>query len=164
MGGLTPLQTMHSCTKKPLPILNTGPITTFLPTSLSIFLKWKINKKNVQRSEWNCEEKIFPTHVCLLLQSVKWRCKQINKKKTFFVTKFPLCFVGMSVCTRGVICFTFALWRLTSYFLILKEFYMLLFGRFSFWMPTHFSEVIKLIYGPVLLTVFKDKILFTHFS
>ena len=44
----------------------------------------------------------------------------------------------MSVCTTGVICFTFVLWRF-SYFLILG---MSLFGLFSFWAPTSFPEVI----------------------
>ena len=57
----------------------------------------------------------------------------------------------LSVCTKGVICFTFVLWRLTGYFLILKTFYMFLFGCFSFWAPTCFPEVICLRYGPYII-------------
>ena len=65
----------------------------------------------------------------------------------------------MSVCTTGVICFTFVLWRL-SYFLILE---MSLFGLFSFWAPTSFPEVIHPRYSPDhqcnIFAVFKTWIL-----
>ena len=86
-------------------------------------MKWKIKKRNVQRSEWNCEENFFPTNVCFPMWSIKWRGKQIN------------------------VCFTLTLWRLTSYFLILKT-SMPWFGCLSFWAPTCFPKVIRPSYGP----------------
>ena len=47
--------------------------------------------------------KLFPTNVCFLMWSVKWSCKQTNKKT--FLAKFPLW--EFSVCITEVICFTF---------------------------------------------------------
>ena len=47
--------------------------------------------------------KLFPTNVCFLMWSVKWSCKQTNKKT--LLAKFPLW--EFSVCITGVICFTF---------------------------------------------------------
>ena len=117
----------HSYALKPLSILNMGPITSFLPTSLSTFLRWKVKKKHSKN--WMKLWRKFFSLIChiffhifpyLLMRSVKWQCKQINKNKTFFCDKFF--FVGMLVCATGIICFTFILWRLTSYFLILKFF------------------------------------------
>ena len=127
-----------------LSILNTGSITT-LPTSASTCLKWKIKKKK-RRKKWMKLWRIFfPTNVCFLMWSLKWRCKQINKMTIFFWKKF---FCGNAMHTTGVICCTFVLWRLTSDFLILKTFYMSLFGHFSFWAPSCFPEVIRLRYSP----------------
>ena len=49
--------------------------------------KLKIRSK---LSEWNWRI-FFPTNVCFLMWSIKWRCKQINKKKTnIFETNFLL--------------------------------------------------------------------------
>ena len=67
------------------------------------------------------------------------------KEEKLFCDKIS--FVGMSVCTTGVIYFTFVLWRLTSYFLILKTLRSL-FGHFLFWAPIRFPEVIHVRYGP----------------
>ena len=69
----------HSCALKLLSILNMGPITTFLPTSLSTFLKWKVKKKNIRRIEWNCEEKVFPIYVKppFIYSHTSW-CDQLN--------------------------------------------------------------------------------------
>ena len=79
-----------SCALKPLSILNMGSITSFLPTSLSTCLKWKIKKKRWEK--WMKKYgNFFPTIVSFLMWSMKWRCKEINKKKTFFVKKFPFC-------------------------------------------------------------------------
>lgn len=75
--------------------------------------------------------KLFPTKVCFLMWSVKWSCKQTNKK-TFFG---KISFVGIfCVYNRGHL-FYFCLYKLTSYFLILKKF---LLGCFLFWAPTCF--------------------------
>ena len=82
----------------------------------------------------------FPSNVCFLIWSIKWRCKQINKKSDKICEKMS--FVEISVSITQVIYFTFILWTLTSYFLILKTFYMSLFGCFSFAAPTPFSEVV----------------------
>ena len=63
--------------------------------------KLKIRSK---LSEWNWRI-FFPTNVCFLMWSIKWRCKQINKKKTFFVTKISfegcLCVGNVSITHRG---------------------------------------------------------------
>ena len=77
-----------SCALKSLFILSTGSITTFLSTSLSKCLKWEFKKRNIQRSEWNCEEIFSPTNICFLMSSIKWSCKHINKKKTFLWQNF----------------------------------------------------------------------------
>ena len=82
----------------------------------------------------------FPSDVCFLIWSIKWRCKQINKKIEKIREKIS--FVEISASITQVIYFTFILWTLTSYFLILKTFYLSLFGCFSFGAPTPFSEVI----------------------
>ena len=82
----------------------------------------------------------FPSDVCFLIWSIKWRCKQINKKIEKIREKIS--FVEISASITQVIYFTFILWTLTSYFLILKTFYLSLFGYFSFGAPTPFSEVI----------------------
>ena len=75
--------------------------------------------------------KLFPTNVCFLMWSVKWSCKQTNKK-TFFG---KISFVGIfCVYNRGHL-FYFCLYKLPSYFLILKKF---LLGCFLFWAPTCF--------------------------
>ena len=60
-------------------------------------------------------------------------------------------FVGILVCTTGVICFTFVLQKFTGCFLILKNFYIPLFEHFSFWVPTHFPKV-NHRYGPAWST------------
>ena len=53
--------------------------------------------------EWSWRS-FFPSNVCFL-KSIKWRCKQINKKKTFFVTKISfegcLCVRNVSITHRG---------------------------------------------------------------
>ena len=59
----------HSFAIKPLSILNMGPITTFLLTSLSTFLKWKIIK---MFKEVNETEEIF-----FSILSASW-CDQLN--------------------------------------------------------------------------------------
>ena len=64
--------------------------------------------------------KLFPTKVCFLMWSVKWSCKQTNKK-TFFG---KISFVGiLCVCNRarGHLFYFCCLYKLTSYFLILKK-------------------------------------------
>ena len=78
----------HNCTLKSLGLLKMGSIATFLPTSLSTCLKWKIKKafKEVNETVTN----FSPTNVCFQMWSIKWRCKQIDKKKTFFVAEFSL--------------------------------------------------------------------------
>ena len=75
----------HSCALRPLSILNMGSITTFLPTSLSIYLKWKLKKtlKEVNRA---VKTIFFPRNVYFLMWSIKWRW---NKKKTFLWQNFP---------------------------------------------------------------------------
>ena len=79
-------------------------------------------KMRSKLSEWNCEEIFVPTNVCFLLWSIKWRCKQINKEKAFFVTQIS--FEGMSVCRkckhhpqRSLFCFLFmeSYWLFTSF-------------------------------------------------
>ena len=56
-------------------------------------LKKKCSKK---RMKWL--KHFFPTIVCFLMWSLKWRCKQINKEKTISViTSFAV----MSACTTG---------------------------------------------------------------
>ena len=107
----------HSCTLRPLSILNMGSITTFLPTSLSIYLKWKLKKHWKRWIElWR---QFFSPEMFTC-----W-CDQLNEGET---RRKPFCdrisYVGVSGCTIAVICFTFILCRLTSYFLILKTFYM----------------------------------------
>ena len=92
-------------------------------------------------------KKNFPIDVCLLMWSIKWLCKQISKKKAFFGDKNS--FVRILVCTTRVICLTFILWSLTSFFLNSKNFYMPLFGRFLFRALARFPEVNHLRYGPV---------------
>ena len=84
----------HSCALKYLSIQNTCSITNVLPTSLTTCLKSKI--KNTFKVNRIKQEKL--TNVCSLMRSIKWRCKQINKKKIFFATK--ICFEGMSVCRK----------------------------------------------------------------
>ena len=77
----------QSGTLKPLSILNTGSITTFLPTSwfcLSTCLKWKTFKEVNETVK-----KIF-SQKCLLPDVIKWGCKKINKKKNFFCDKLFL--------------------------------------------------------------------------
>ena len=96
-------------------------------------------------------KKNFPIDVCPLMWSIKWLCKQISKKKAFFGDKNS--FVGILVCTTRFSCLTFVLWRLTSFFLISKNFYMPPFGRFSFWALARFPEVNHLRYGPVRLVL-----------
>ena len=41
----------------------------------------------------------FPTNICFLMWSSKWRCNQVNQRKTFFCGK--IFFMGMSVYHRG---------------------------------------------------------------
>ena len=108
----------HSFALKPLSILNTGPITTFLLTSLSTYLKWKIKKMFKEVNE-TVKKNFFPTHMCAY-----W-CDQLNgcvnkltRRKLFY--KNP--FVGILVCTTRVICLTFVLWRLASFFPDFKKF------------------------------------------
>ena len=93
-------------------------------------------------------KKFFPTNVCFLMWSIKWRCEQIDKRKTFLWQFFL--WEWMSVCTTEVICFTFVLWRLTSYFLVFffVFFNLSLFGCFSFWVTTCFLKVICPRYHP----------------
>ena len=79
----------HSCALKPLSILNTGSITTFLPTSFNTCLKWKVKKK-VERNEWNCEETFFITIVCFWMWSIKWRCKLGSEISYFGATDLSL--------------------------------------------------------------------------
>ena len=79
----------HSCALKPLSILNTGSITTFLPTSFNTCLKWKVKKK-VERNEWNCEETFFITIVCFWMWSIKWRCKPGSEISYFGATDLSL--------------------------------------------------------------------------
>ena len=75
------------------------------------------------------------------------RCYQLNegvnkltRRKPFLWQNFIF---GKVSSTTRVIYFIFVLWRLTSYFLILKTLYMSLFVRFSFWVPNCFPEVIR---------------------
>ena len=75
----------HRCALKSLSIQNTCSNTTFLPTSNYMF---EVKNSEHVQSEGNCEEIFFPQI------SASW-CKQINKKKTFFVTKIS--FGGMPV-------------------------------------------------------------------
>ena len=109
----------HSCALKSLPIQNTCFITNFLPTSLTTCLKPKV--RNTFKVKWmKLWRNFFPTNACFLMRSIKWRWKQINKKKTVFVIK--IYFEGMSVCRKckhypqG----SFVSWRVTGYLLILK--------------------------------------------
>ena len=51
-------------------------------------------------------------------------------------------------------------WVFTSYFVILKIFYMSLFRCFRFWAPTHFPEVICPRYDPDLMACPYNKITF----
>ena len=67
-----------------------------VPSQISPYMLWSQKLKIISKlSEWNCEEIFFPTNACFLMWSIKWRCKQINKKKAFFVTK--IYFEGMRV-------------------------------------------------------------------
>ena len=100
--------------------------------------KLKIRSK---LSEWNCEEIFFPTNVFFLMWSIKWRCKQINKKKTFFVTKISfegcLCVGNVSITHRGhLFYFRFmeSYWLFTDFQLILYVpiWVLLILGAFPF--------------------------------
>ena len=71
-------------------------------------------------------KKFFPTNVCLLMWSIKWKSKHIKKKKTFFVTKFLfrecLCVGNVSITHRGhLFYFRFmeSYWLLTNFKVIL---------------------------------------------
>ena len=66
----------HNCAARPLSILNTGSIKTFLPASLNTCLKWKINKMFKEVNE--AINNFFPTNVCFLMSSIKWRWKGEN--------------------------------------------------------------------------------------
>ena len=90
--------------------------------------------------------RFFPTNVCFLMWSIKWVSVNKLTRKTPFCDKIS--FVGMSVYTTGVKCVTFVLWRLTSYFLVLKIFYLSLFACLSLWAPSCFPEVTPPSYGP----------------
>ena len=84
----------HSCA---LLIRNICSITNFLPTSLTTCLKSKI-KNTFRVNLTKLWKNVFP-HKCLLPDwSIKLRCKEINQKKTFFVTKIS--FEGISVCRK----------------------------------------------------------------
>ena len=79
------------------------PYKIHVPSQIfSLLLKLNVWSQKLQTSsklsEWNSEEFFFLTNVCSLIWSIKWRCKQINKKKKFFVTKIS--FEGMSVCRK----------------------------------------------------------------
>ena len=76
----------HSFALKSLPIRNTCSFTNFLPTFLTTCLKLKI-KKTFKVKCMKLWRNFYPTNVCFLMWSIKWRCKQFNKEKTFFVTK-----------------------------------------------------------------------------
>ena len=76
----------HSCTSKPLSIQ--------VPSQLFCLLLyvhfWSEKLKKRSKKWMKLWRNFFPPYVYLLMQSIKWRCKQINKKKAFFVTKFLL--------------------------------------------------------------------------
>ena len=62
--------------------------------------------KNTFKLKWmRLLRNFFITNICFLIWSIKWRCKQINKKKTFFVTKISfegcLCVGNVSITHRG---------------------------------------------------------------
>ena len=76
------------------------------PSYFSNYMLWSQKLKiRSKLSEWNCEEIFFPTNVCFLMWYIKWRCKQINKKKTFFVINISfercLCVGNVSITHRG---------------------------------------------------------------
>ena len=95
---------IHSCDLKSLPIQNTCSIRNFLPTSLTTCYEVK-NLKYVQSQVNETGEIFSPTNVCFLVWFIKWSCKQINKRKTFFVTKISfegcLCVGYISITHRG---------------------------------------------------------------
>ena len=123
------------------------------PSYFSNYMLWSQKLKiRSKLSEWNCEEIFFPTNVCFLMWYIKWRCKQINKKKTFFVTKIfllreCLCVENASITHRDHL-FYFHYMESYSLFTDFKVIlHVPIFGRFSFWAPTGFPEVIRPRYG-----------------
>ena len=97
----------------------------------------------------------FFSHKCLLPDVIlNEGVNKLTRRKHFLRQKFILTVWEMSVCRKckhypqGFICFTFVLWRVTGYLPLFKKFSMSLFGHFSFWAPTCFSEVIRPRYGP----------------
>ena len=122
-----------------------GSITTFLAIYLSTYLKRKIEKRK-RSKKWMKLWRFF------FQQMSGSQCDQLNdgvnkltRRKPFLLRKL-LC-GNAFVYHRGHF-FTFALWRLTSYFLILRTFYMILLGCFSFWAPTYFPDLIHPRHGP----------------
>ena len=111
----------------------------------------KSKTKNMFKIKW---VKFFP-HKCLL-PDVKLNegVNKLTRRKHFLWQNFILTVWEMSVCRKckhypqWFICFTFVLWRVTGYLPLFKKFCMALFGHFSFWAPTCFSEVIRPRYGP----------------
>ena len=80
-----------------LSILNTGSITT-LPTSASTCLKWKIKKKNVEKSEWNCEEYFFPQMSAFWCDHWNEGVNRLTRWQSFFEKNS---FVGMLCIPQG---------------------------------------------------------------
>lgn len=95
---------------------------------------WKREIKKHSVKQLKLWRKLFPTKVCFLMWSVKWSCKQTNKKTFFGKNSFVgiLCVYNRA---RGHLFYFCCLYKLTSYFLILKKF---LLGCFLFWAPTCF--------------------------
>ena len=97
---------------------------TFSP-NFSNYMLWSQKLKMCPKlSEWNWRN-FSPTNVCFLMWSIKWRCKQITKKKTVFVSKisFAGClYVGnVSITHRGHL-FYFRFMESTDYLLFSSNF------------------------------------------
>ena len=126
-------------------------------------LKWKITKNNVQRSGWNCEENFFPINISVPMQSIKWRCKQINKKKNFFCATF---------CLRECLCVPQGSFVLFFSFygslLVIPWFYFLyvpIFARFPEVMPPRCRpEIRRPAKSYIFLRIHEPKVCHNYFG
>ena len=136
----------HNFTVKPLSILSMGFISTFLPTSLSTSLMWKIKKKRLCKKWMKLGRYFFPqvsTSWCAL-----WVCLCEPQGSFVFLSFYEGLFPEGS----------HKAYFMKAYFLILKKFYMPPFERFSFWVLTHFLEVICPRYAPENMKLEKHSI------
>ena len=105
--------------------------------------------KNTFKVKW---VKFFFPQISASWCDIKWRCKQINKKKTFFVTKISfercLCVGNVSITHRGSFVLLSFYGELLVIYRFSSNFACLYFGTSHFEHPLVFSELIRPRYGP----------------